>query len=86
MELYNSEQGYSRTRIKSAIDEVCKINDMAGEKYEWTTETSLAASNKACTKRGGSSDYSGSYTAGYYSYSEVEAFANTSYRVILYIK
>ena len=47
-------------------DEVCKINDMASNLSEWTTEYSTytgSSSAYPCAIRGGSSDFSFSYTA-----------------------
>ena len=55
------------TNTGTKQDEICKINDMASNIWEWSTEYSaFTGTNYAspCTSRGGDFYYSDSYTAG----------------------
>ena len=59
-----SRQGSKNTSLSNTGangDEVCKINDMASNTYEWTTEYSTNANSSnaySCTVRGGCYNYS----------------------------
>ena len=67
-------------------DEVCKINDMASNLAEWTTEySSNANSNVAypCTNRGGS--FISSYYAAYRNLDSASNSINIGFRLSLYL-
>ena len=75
-------------------DQVCNINDMSGNKTEWTTEISTYSDSYdsgPCTGRGGAyysvnGGYAGVYTS-YRSYGAVgNSFTSTSFRLSLYVK
>ena len=73
----------------STGDEKCKIFDMAGNEWEWTTECSTYTRNSTdypCTNRGGGYNFSSSYTSD-----RNYGFADTShdyisFRPLLYVK
>ena len=66
-------------------DERCNIYDMAGNTFEWTTETDYV-SGYPCTYRGGN-NLSGyySYTSYRYPYTTSGSYFNYSFRPILYL-
>ena len=69
---YQTSKNTSLSNTGVNGDEVCKINDMASNTYEWTTEysTYTSSSNAApCTFRGEGCDVSNNYTSSrnYYS-------------------
>lgn len=69
-------------------DEICKINDMASNVWEYTTEYSTSTDSShafPCTDRGG---YYGNsnYNTSYHGYSNVaNIYKNGAFRVLLYI-
>ena len=70
--------------VESEIDRICNVYDMAGNAYEWSTET-CNNSNRLSVQRGGV------YNAGYTSWistssSITYASVHQSFRPILYIK
>ena len=70
------------------LDEVCKINDMASNVIEWTTEyTSSTISGIAypCTLRGGYYSYSSYYTAFRGSYDATKSDYTVGFRLSLYL-
>ena len=67
------------------VDKQCNIFDMAGNCWEWTTETS-SNSNYACVTRGGIYNHTGFYTSSRYPYNtSSRADSNTSFRPLLYL-
>ena len=69
-------------------DEVCKINDMASNTYEWTTEYSTYAYSSIaypCTNRGGSCNSSSNYTRYRYSNHASYGGKNFTFRPTLYM-
>ena len=69
-------------------DEVCKINDMASNTYEWTTEyyTSTDSSYAyPCTRRGGYYGSSGLYTSKRNGNSATFSYEYTTFRPTLYM-
>ena len=74
-------------------DQVCNINDMSGNAYEWTTETSTSFDSFSvypCTRRGGlyntGNDFAYDYTC-YRSYYETnDGSYLRSFRLVLYLK
>ena len=86
---YQNSKNTSLTNTGANDDEVCKINDIASNPHEWTTEYSTLLSGKTdpcCTTARG-----GGYTVGYYTpcyrkfYSSTEMAASIDFRFILYI-
>ena len=76
------------TNTGTGQDEVCKINDMASNLYEWTTEySSYTYSSYAypCTGRGGDYYTNSNYTAGRYSHSSTGSNDDIGFRLSLYI-
>ena len=69
-------------------DEKCKINDMASNTYEWTTEYSTDARSSyayPCTRRGGGYNYSSDYTSGRYSINATVSTEYGTFRPTLYM-
>ena len=69
-------------------DEKCKINDMASNTYEWTTEYSTYARGSdalPCTGRGGSYNNSNRYTSNRYSISAPLIGEDITFRPTLYM-
>ena len=69
-------------------DEVCKINDMASNTYEWTTEYSaITGSSSAgpCTPRGGSCFGSSSFTSNRFYSIATNSNKATTFRPTLYM-
>ena len=70
-------------------DEVCKINDLASNCAEWTTEYSSdtdSGSAYPCVYRGGDYSYSSHYTSfRYYDYATTRSFYYMSFRPSLYL-
>ena len=70
-------------------DEKCKIFDMAGNEWEWTTEysTRTYSSNAyPCTVRGGYYRYSSRYTSTRYNFIATVSDNYISFRPLLYVK
>lgn len=69
-------------------DEVCKINDMALNIFEWTTEYSPYTVNgeaKPCNRRGGTFDGVGSTFTAYRDVIQtIHGVANQGFRFIIY--
>ena len=75
-------------------DEVCKINDMASNTCEWTTEfsekfyssTTFASSSWPCVSRGGCYNWTTNYTSyrNIYDYATIR-YANYTFRCALYM-
>ena len=73
----------------STGDEKCKIFDMAGNEWEWTTEYSTLKNSRGaypCTIRGGYCYGSGDYTSGRSSNYATVIGKGFSFRPILYVK
>ena len=69
-------------------DEVCKINDMASNTYEWTTEYSTGTSGSAaypCTFRGGYWDPSSNYTSIRHNGCATDWSSHSAFRPTLYM-
>ena len=89
----NSNDSTSATVTGGNGDQVCNINDMSGNKWEWTTETSTHSGSNGsnpCTSRGGHCLGDGGnayYYTSYHSYGSV-GFSGTysSFRLSLYVK
>lgn len=62
----------------------CNIYDMAGNVYEWTTET-YSGSNDACMSYGGDYGNSVNYTSYHYLHSTSTASGFSSFRPLLYL-
>ena len=78
----------SLTNTGTNNDEKCKINDMAGNVWEWTTEYStntLSSYAYPCTDRGGYYGNSIYYTSRHYSDSATGSNENITFRPTLYI-
>ena len=89
----SSNDSTSATVTGGNGDQVCNINDMSGNKVEWTTETStlsISYDSYPCTNRGGYyySDYG--YASDYTSARNVDAvdlsYSFDSFRLSLYVK
>ena len=73
----------------STEDEKCKIFDMAGNLYEWTTEysTYTHSSNAfPCLNRGGYYGSLGYFTSSRISNFATNSFNRISFRPLLYVK
>ena len=73
----------------STEDEKCKIFDMAGNLYEWTTEYSTytySSDAYPCTGRGGSCVFSGYYTSRRGDFYATYSNFSVSFRPLLYVK
>lgn len=89
---YSYQDGYS---INSQItntginnDELCKINDMASNTFEWTTEYAniiKGTSSFYCTRRGGWAESDSHYTSSRGGNGSVHADQDRTFRVILYM-
>ena len=69
-------------------DEACKINDMASNVYEWTTEHSSDAGSSIagpCVVRGGLCNIIIYYTANRNSYNATYSSGNIGFRLMLYV-
>lgn len=62
----------------------CNVYDMAGNTYEWTTETS-SYDNSPCVSRGGRYDDNSVFTVGYYADTTTYNYVASSFRPILYL-
>ena len=86
-----SRQNSLNTRLSNTgvnSDEKCKINDMASNTREWTTEyCTYANSSNAnpCIYRGGDYNYSSGYTDGRYYYYATYSSSFISFRCALYM-
>ena len=82
-----SEPQTTGTNILNAtkkVDKQCNIFDMAGNCWEWTTETYINPS-VACVSRGGSCSSSGYCTSGRYGNGTSGASSGNSFRPLLYL-
>ncbi len=68
----------------SKVDKQCNIFDMAGNCYEWTTETS-SRSNNPCVDRGGGYNVSLDRTSSRYGLNTSHASRGHSFRPLLYL-
>ena len=78
----------SLTNTGANGDEVCKINDMASNTREWTTEYSTYADSSnayPCTGRGGSYNNSGVYTSFRYNGFATRSIKLNTFRPTLYM-
>ena len=80
----------SLTNTGANKDEVCKINDMASNTYEWTTEYSTIIVKDSpyaspCTCRGGYCDHNASYTSRRYDNTATYGLTYNGFRPILYM-
>ena len=78
----------SLTNTGANGDEVCKINDMASNTREWTTEYSTNANSSnasPCTSRGGYYDSSNYCTSGRSYYNATGSVKNGTFRPTLYM-
>ena len=87
---YSKQNSLNKTLANTGVnsDEKCKINDMASNTYEWTTEycTSTSSSNAyPCTRRGGYCDGSTNYTDGRYRRNATGSHSYISFRCALYM-
>ena len=81
-----SEPQTTGTNILNAtkkVDKQCNIFDMAGNCWEWTTET-YSDSYNPCVSRGGNYNSSG-YTSNRGSISTSSAYSSDSFRPLLYL-
>ena len=93
---FSEKTDYSRQTSKNTSlantgvnsDEVCKINDMASNTYEWTTEYTTYTENSTaypCTFRGGNFNYSGIYTSYRNTGTTTSRSKDNAFRSVLYI-
>ncbi len=93
---FSEDEDYSRQNSKNHTldntgkngDEVCKINDMASNCYEWTTEKSVGTDNSdasPCVRRGGCYSYSYDFTSRRYFRNVTSSYGDHTFRPILYI-
>ena len=93
---FSGDTDYSRQNSKNTSlsntgineDEVCKINDMASNTYEWTTEYStytISSSADPCTVRGGYYISSYNYTSYRYGSYATGSNENRTFRPTLYM-
>ena len=86
---YQSSQNTKLTNTGANKDEKCKINDMASNDLEWTTEYSTRINNSyayPCTSRGGYYDNSDIYTSYRNNGNATDSNEGYTFRSILYIK
>ena len=86
---YQSSQNTKLTNTGVNNDEKCKINDMASNDLEWTTEYSTRINNShayPCTSRGGYYDNSDIYTSYRNNGNATDSNEGYTFRSILYIK
>ena len=76
--------GTNILKATSKVDKQCNIFDMAGNCWEWTTETS-SNSNRPCVHRGGHCNYSNGYTSDRNDYGTSSARSVHSFRPLLYL-
>ena len=92
-----ADENYSKqeTITGGNKDQVCNINDMSGNKWEWTTETSISSDTggfKPCTRCGGCYYSSSGLTIGKTSFRGVRAvngndtLPDPSFRLLIYVK
>ena len=82
-----SEPQTTGTNILNAtkkVDKQCNIFDMAGNCWEWTTET-CSSSSDPCVNRGGFYSGSSVYTSYRYNYRLSSAYSYLSFRPLLYL-
>lgn len=86
---YANQDGYSinssLTDTGTGQDEVCKINDMASNLVEWTTENSVT-SGTPCTIRGGYYGNSRNLTNSRFSNGHLEGTGINGFRLTLFIE
>ena len=95
---FSGDKDYSRQdgkSINSSLtntgangDEVCKINDMASNTYEWTTEYSTGPYSSyagPCTLRGGTYNLSNTYTSTRYNSRATYSNKGVTFRPTLYM-
>ena len=75
--------GTNKLKATSKVDKQCNIFDMAGNCYEWTTETYL--SSCTCVGRGGGYGDSYGYTSRRDTYDTDYAWNDYSFRPLLYL-
>ena len=76
--------GTNILKATSKVDKQCNIFDMAGNCFEWTTET-YSSSNNPCGSRGGLYLSRGFYTSSRGSDSTSYAYSYGSFRPLLYL-
>ena len=84
---YQNSSNSSLTNTGTTGDEVCKINDMASNTMEWTTEYCIYATSSnanPCTLRGGMYSNLKNTTLGRYGSYATEGYVAGSFRAILY--
>ena len=85
---YQNSKNTSLSNTGANEDEVCKINDMASNTYEWTTEYSINKDSSfayPCVDRGGGCNRSDLYTNGRYNNDATSISKNYTFRSILYL-
>ena len=87
---YSKQNSLNKSLANTGVnsDEKCKINDMASNIREWTTESCTYTSNSAtkpCTSRGGYYSYSNSCTAYRDILSAMDSDGTISFRCALYM-
>ena len=83
-----SNTGNLDTDVPTLKDEVCKINDMASNVLEWTTEHSshtFIGRAESCVLRGGACYSSGICTADRLNYGATHSSGFMSFRLMLYV-
>ena len=79
-----SNKGLSILKATEAVDKQCNIYDMAGNCFEWSTETCSNASGP-CTLRGGFCGNSTIYTSRRLNNRTTIVYDNRSFRPVLYM-
>ena len=85
---YQNSKNTSLSNTGTNEDEVCKINDMASNVYEWTTEYSTYTTSSVtfpCTRRGGVYYNSEDYTSYRYINIAISGHKNITFRTTLYM-
>ena len=81
-----SNTGLSILSATKAVDKQCNIYDMAGNCFEWSTESSFPLTDGcSCTTRGGSYPYGAVYTSARGSFGTANAGDDNSFRPVLYM-
>ena len=76
--------GTNILKATSKVDKQCNIFDMAGNCYEWTTETS-SNSDLPCVYRGGDFGNRNPYTSNRFNHNTSDAYSYNSFRPLLYL-
>ena len=79
------DTGTNNLSVEANKDKICNVYDMAGNCWEWSTETS-SAYGYPCVPRGGTGNNSSNYTSIRLGGTTTLSFGYGSFRPVLYIK